>query len=160
MDYKAGGKMISGTAVNGLRQGHSKASLVGRREGENGVVFDGVYQSGPNAGQKNTTAAFGSDFYTDLKNQNFLDMFIYKSDFIKLRNVTLTYDFTSLLSSNLKFVKGLTVSASCRNAAIIKKYVPDVDPEATASTSDAKAGYEATSLPTTRVWGFNVNMKF
>jgi len=159
-DYKAGGQLISGTAVNGLRQGHNKASLVGRREGENGVVWDGVYQSGPNAGQKNTTAVFGSDFYTDLKNQNFLDMFVYKSDFIKLRNVTLTYDLSSLVGSQLKFVKGLTLSASCRNALLIKKYVPDVDPEATASTSDQKAGYESTSLPTTRVWGFNVNMKF
>lgn len=159
-DYKAGGKMISGSNLNSLRQGHSKASLVGRREGETGVVFPGVYASGPNAGQPNTTPVFGQIFYTDYRAQQIADPFIYKSDFIKLRNVTLSYDFTSLVSSQLGFVKGMTLSLSCRNVAIIKKFVPDLDPEAVASAGDDRAGYEAVALPTTRSWGANLNVKF
>lgn len=127
-DYKAGGRFISGSALNALRQGHSKASLVGRRPGENGVVFPGVYKDGANAGKPNETAVFGKDFYTDYRGQQIADPFVFKSDYIKLRNVTLSYDFTSLMGG-VKFVKGLTLSLSCRNVAIIKKYVPDIDPE-------------------------------
>jgi hypothetical protein len=52
------------------------------------------------------------------------------------------------------------LSASCRNVAIIKKYVPDIDPEQIASSGDDRAGYEAVALPTTRTWGVNLNVKF
>lgn len=159
-DYKAGGKMISGSALNALRQGFSEASLVGRRDGENGVVFDGVYVSGPNAGKPNTTAVPGRIFYTDYRSLQIADPFIYKSDYVKLRNITLTYDFSKLIGSRVQFVKGLTLSASCRNVAILKKYVPDIDPEQIASAGDQRAGYEAVALPTTRAWGLNLNVKF
>lgn len=159
-DYKAGGKMISGSALNSLRQGHSKASLVGRGPGETGVVFPGYYEKGTRAGQLNTTAIFGQQFYAGYRNLQIADPFIFKSDYIKLRNITLSYDFTSLVGNNAKFIKGLTLAASCRNVAIIKKYVPDIDPEAVASSGDQRAGYEAVSLPTTRNYGINLNVKF
>lgn len=157
-DYKAGGKLLSSTALNGLRQGHSKASLVGRREGENGVVFPGIYASGTDAGKPNTTAVFGQQFYADYRNLQIADPFVYKSDYIKLRNITLTYDFSRLVGT--KYVKGLVLSASCRNVAILKKYVPDIDPESVASSGDFRVGYEAVSLPTTRTYGVNLNVKF
>jgi len=159
-DYKAGGKILSGSALNSLRQGHSKASLVGRNPGENGVVFPGVYLDGPNVGKPNTTASFGQTFYADYRSLQIADPFVYKSDFLKLRNITISYDLTSLIGSRLKVVKGLTLSASCRNVATLKKYTPDIDPEALASTGDFRAGYEAVSLPTTRTWGVNLNVKF
>jgi TonB-linked SusC/RagA family outer membrane protein len=160
-DYKAGGKVISGSAVNNLRQGFSKASLVGRGPGEYGVVFPGIIDAAyPGAGQPNTFAVFGKDFYTDYRSKQIADPFIYKSDYIKLRNITLSYDFTKLVGSGISFVKGLTLSASCRNVAILKKYIPDIDPEQLASSGDFRAGYEAVALPTTRTWGLNLNVKF
>jgi len=166
IDGKAGGKMISGTALNGLRQGHSKASLVGRRDGEEGVVFPGVFETGPNAGLENgstpaaTVPVFGRIFYTDYRGKQIADPFVYKSDYAKLRNITLSYDFSSLIGSGAKFVKGLQLNLSCRNVAIIKKYVPDIDPEQVASSGDDRAGYEAVAIPTTRTWGVNLNVKF
>jgi len=169
VDGKFGGKMISGTAINGLRQGHSKASLVGRRDGENGVIFPGVFEpdpTNPNAGLMNgstpaaTKAVFGRVFYTDYRGKQIADPFVFKSDYIKLRNITLSYDFSSLIGSRVRFVKGLSLSASVRNVAIIKKYVPDIDPEQIASSGDDRAGYEAVALPTTRTWGLNLNVKF
>lgn len=158
IDYKAGGKMLSSTALNALRQGHSKASLVGRREGENGVVFPGIYQSGPDVGKPNTTAVFGQQFYADYRNLQIADPVIFKSDFVKLRNITLTYDMSSLVGN--RYVKGIVLSAACRNVAIIKKYVPDIDPEAVQSSGDFRVGYEAVSLPTTRSYSLNLNVKF
>src|SRR5690606_25893554 len=46
IDYKFGGTVLSSTHLNMLRQGHSKLSLEGRREGENGLTFPGVYANG------------------------------------------------------------------------------------------------------------------
>lgn len=157
MDFRAGGKMLSGTALNGLRQGHSKASLEGRKQGQAGLTFPGVYDNG----NPNTSVVTDlQGFYGDYRGQNLLDPFVFKSDFIKLRNITLSYNLTSLVASKLKFVRGLSLSVSCRNVAIIKKYVPDIDPESVASTGDFRVGYEQSSLPTTRTYGASINVKF
>ncbi|BAV06770.1 TonB-linked outer membrane protein, SusC/RagA family [Filimonas lacunae] len=153
IDYKAGGKILSSTALNGLRQGHTKASLVGR---EGGVVFNGVQADGTN----NNKAVDPQTFYTQYRNQQIADPFVFKSDFIKLRNITLSYDLTRVVGDKVKFVKGLILSATCRNVAIIKKYLPDLDPEAFASSGDNRVGYEQTTLPTTRNYGINLNVKF
>ncbi|MFD0749572.1 SusC/RagA family TonB-linked outer membrane protein [Mucilaginibacter calamicampi] len=152
IDGKFGGKMFSSTALNGLRSGMSQASLVGR----DGVVFDGVL---PN-GNKNNVSVDPRIFYADYRTLQIADPFVFSSDFIKLRNITLTYDFTKLMSKNVKFVKGLSVSVFCRNAALLMKRIPDVDPEAFASTSDSRLGYEQHTEPTTRTLGLNLNVKF
>src|SRR5699024_10989281 len=69
IDYKFGGKILSSTALNGLRQGHTKASLVGR---EGGVIFPGVRADGT----PNTVAVDPQTFYTDYRNLQIADPFI------------------------------------------------------------------------------------
>jgi hypothetical protein len=141
------------------RQGHSKLSLEGRREGENGLIFPAVKESGePN----NVAVTDLQGFYTDYRNTQIGDPFTFKSDFVKLRNVSVSYNFTSLLrnASALSFVKGLTLTAACRNVAILYKDLPGLDPEAVQSSGDFRAGYENSSLPTTRNFNFTLNVKF
>jgi len=152
VDGKFGGKVFSSTALNGLRSGIGKNSLVGR----GGVVFDGVLPDG----SKNTVSVAPQTFYAQYRSQNIGDPFVFSSDFIKLRNITLTYDLSRFISNRAKFVKGLTVSAFCRNAALLMKHIPTVDPEAFASTSDSRLGYEQHTEPTTRTLGLNLNVKF
>jgi len=152
IDGKFGGKVFSSTALNGLRSGQSQASLVGR----NGVVFDGVL---PN-GSQNTISVAPQTFYAQYRSANIGDPFVFSSDFIKLRNITLTYDLTRFVGKRVTFVKGLTVSAYCRNAALLMKHIPTVDPEAFASSSDSRLGYEQHTEPTTRTFGLNLNVKF
>jgi TonB-linked SusC/RagA family outer membrane protein len=152
VDGKFGGKVFSSTAINGLRSGQGKQSLVGR----SGVIFDGVL---PN-GTQNTISVAPQTFYANYRSQNIGDPFVFSSDFIKLRNITLSYDLTPLMIKKTKFVKGLTLSAFCRNAALIMKHIPTVDPEAFASSSDSRLGYEQHTEPTTRTLGLNLNVKF
>jgi hypothetical protein len=151
IDYKKGGKILSSSNLNFLREGLSKESLVGR---EGGVTFDAVNADGT----PNTTAVNAEDFYANYRSQGILDPFIYKSDFIKLRNVSVSYDFSKMVKA--KFIKGLVLSAVCHNVLIIKKYTPNIDPEAISSSGDILTGYEQSSLPTTRTYGFNLNVKF
>jgi TonB-linked SusC/RagA family outer membrane protein len=159
IDYKFGGKVMSATALNMLRQGLSKASLVGRRDGENGIVFPGINQG---TGQSNTVAVTDlQGFYADYRNLQIGDPFVFKSDFVKLRSISLTYNFTDLMkkAGYLKFFKGLSLSGSVRNVAILHKDLPGLDPEAIQSSGDTRTGYENSSLPTTRSYNLSLNVK-
>jgi TonB-linked SusC/RagA family outer membrane protein len=167
IDYKLGGTVLSSTLLNMTRQGFSKLSLEGRREGENGLVFPGVYDANPdpniNDWQPNTTAVTDlQTFYADYRNLQIGDPFTFKSDFVKLRNISLSYNLTNVLNkvNFLGFVKGLILTASCRNVGILYKDIPGLDPEAIQSSGDFRAGYENASLPTTRNYMFGLNVKF
>lgn len=163
IDYKFGGTVLSSTALNLLRQGLSEESLVGRREGEKGIDntnFPAVYVG---SGLPNTTPfADLQTWYADYRNLQIGDPFIFKSDFVKLRNVSLSYNFSTLLkkASAMKFVQGLVLSGSVRNVAILYKDLPGLDPEAIQSSGDVRAGYENSSLPTTRNYNVSLNLKF
>lgn len=161
VDYKFGGTVLSATLLNMTRGGLSKLSLIGR---EGGYVFPGV---NVNTGQPNTVAipVTGNGlqtFWTNHRNDQIGDPFTFKSDFIKLRSLSLAYNFSDLIHKVdlLKFVKGLSLSASCRNVAIIYKDLPGLDPEAIQSSGDIRAGYENSSLPTTRNYNLTLNVKF
>lgn len=160
IDYKFGGKVLSSTHLNMLRQGLSVMSLEGRREGENGLVFPGVYES---SGEPNTTAVTNlQSFYADYRNLQIGDPFTFKSDFVKLRNISVSYDFTNAVQNvpALSFVKGLRLTAACRNVAILYKDFPGLDPESMQSSGDFRAGYEDAALPTTRNFNFTLNVRF
>lgn len=160
IDYKFGGTVLSATHLNMLRQGHSILSLEGRREGENGLIFPAVYE---NSGEPNSTVVDNlQSFYADYRNLQIGDPFTFKSDFVKLRNISLSYNFTDVIEKvpALKFVKGLTLSAACRNVAILYKDLPGLDPESVQSSGDFRAGYENSSLPTTRNYNVSLNVKF
>jgi len=159
-DYKFGGTVLSSTLLNMTRQGHSMLSLEGRREGEAGLTFPGVYAS---TGEPNTSVVTDlQGFYGDYRNLQIGDPFTFKSDFVKLRSISLSYDLTNVMrgSSFLGFVKGLTLTGSVSNVYTLYKDIPNLDPEALQSSGDIRAGYENSALPTTRNYMFSINAKF
>jgi hypothetical protein len=72
----------------------------------------------------------------------------------------LSYNLTSAVSKVdfLKFVKGVTLTASVRNAATLYKEIPNVDSEQISTTGDN--GYEGGALPVTRNYSFGLNVRF
>lgn len=160
IDYKLGGTVLSSTLLNMTRQGMSQLSLEGRREGETGLTFPGVYRS---TGLPNTTVVTDlQGFYGDYRNLQIGDPFTFKSDFVKLRSVSLSYNLTNVINKVgfLGFIKGLSFTASSRNVAILYKDIPNLDPEAIQSSGDTRIGYENSSLLTTRDFMFGLNIKF
>jgi hypothetical protein len=153
IDFKLGHKMISGTNFNAYRHGLHKATLPGREEGV--IVGNGVNPDG----QVNTTAAEVQAFYEVIRSANIMEPIVYNAGFWKLRQVTLGYDLTRFLPANM-LIKGLRLSAVANNVAILKKWVPNIDPESFGYTSDNIVGLEAPGLPTTRSVGFNLNVRF
>jgi TonB-linked SusC/RagA family outer membrane protein len=154
IDFKLGSKMIAGSNMNALRHGLHKRTLVGREQGY--VIGDGVNPDG----RVNTAKADLQPFYETPNVLGVNEDFVFEAGFWKLRQITLGYDFTKHLK-NVKFIKGLKLSAIANNVAIIKKWTENMDPENIANVSDNETGLDFwTAVPPTRSIGVNLNIKF
>lgn len=153
IDYKLGHKLISGTHTNAYRHGLDKATLEGREQGF--VVGDGV---NPN-GEINTAQSPVQTYYETIRSGRMSEQSVFNAGSWQLRQLTLGYDFTSLVPEN-NFIRGLRLNLVSNNVAVIKKWVPHIHPDQNGIISDNNAGLEATGLPVTRSIGFNLNVKF
>ncbi|MBC7891921.1 MAG: SusC/RagA family TonB-linked outer membrane protein [Sphingobacteriaceae bacterium] len=160
IDYKLGNKMISGTNRNLIRHGLHQMTLVGRGSADNRMVGEGVIL-GADVATSSTpnTTPVSYQLYYETMVAGITEPTVYDAGFVKLRQVTLGYDFTKFLPKTM-FIKGLKLSAVANNVAILKKWVPNIDPEQFGYSSDNIAGLEATGLPTARSIGFNLNARF
>ncbi|MDH0673701.1 SusC/RagA family TonB-linked outer membrane protein [Empedobacter sp. GD03861] len=135
--------MLEETAANGVR--------------ENGVVADGVmWDEGTKSYVKNTTEVSAYDYYKAYYNgvdsQNVFD-----ADYIKLREVTLSYTFPKKWAGPFANV---TVSAFGRNLATWGLDKKGFDPEMASYGSGNIQGIEGGSLPSTRTYGMNLKLQF
>jgi TonB-linked SusC/RagA family outer membrane protein len=150
IDFKAGAKILSNSNLNFLREGLSQPSLVGR---EGGVIFPGVNTDG----SANKTAVEAQAFYTNYRTTNIATPFVYDADFIRWRTLSVSYDLTRFVKNT--FIKEVKLSAMVHNVLMIKKHIDNLDPEAQVSASDNLQGIEAHTLPTTRSYGLNLNVR-
>ncbi|MDB5239973.1 MAG: SusC/RagA family TonB-linked outer membrane protein [Spirosoma sp.] len=155
IDFKIGGKIISGTNLNLFRHGLQKETLIGRGDADNKMVGVGVNAKG----EVNTVRAFVQDYYSVGRSKSLGEQVLYDASYSKLRQISIGYDFTKLLPKSL-FIKGIRLNAVANNVAILKKSLPNLDPEQFGFSSDNLIGLESTGLPTARSIGFNLNVRF
>jgi hypothetical protein len=163
VDFKLGGKVLSGTNFNAYRHGLHKESLLGREGGDlaanNGADWGAVIGDGVNqASEPNTVAAKNEDYFSVVRGSQLIEPVIYDAGYWKLRQITIGYDFSKYLSPNWP-IKGVRLSFVANNIAMLKKWAPNIDPESFSYTSDNVVGLESPSVPTTRSIGFNLNVK-
>ncbi|MGM9698967.1 MAG: SusC/RagA family TonB-linked outer membrane protein [Prevotella sp.] len=131
--------MLEETAANGIR--------------ENGILLDGVIDEN---GTKNTTVADGQtyceDFYTGPAAQS-----VFKSDYVKLREINIGYTFKLRPNS---FIKLLRVSAYGRNLAVWGPDTKHFDPEMMVTSSGNVQGIEGGATPGVANFGASVSVKF
>lgn len=152
IDYRIGGKMLSGTNFNAVRHGLHKMTLQGR---EGGVVGEGVNQKG----EVNAVAAPVQAYWEIVRSQGLVEPVVYDAGFWKLRQISLGYDFTKFLPEKSP-IRGVKFNVVANNVLMLKKWVDNIDPESFGYSSDNLVGMESTGLPTTRSLGFNLNVKF
>lgn len=152
IDFKLGNQMMSGTNFNATRHGLHKMTLPGR---ETGVIGEGVNEQG----EVNTVAAESQRYWEVVRSQQLVEPIVYNAGYWKLRQITIGYDFTPHLSDNFP-VKSLVLNVVANNVAMLKKWVPNIDPETFGYSSDNLMGLESTGVPSTRSIGFNLNVKF
>lgn len=151
IDGKFGGYIYSGTNAFGMYRGKTLETLPGR---EGGIVADGIDEA---TGAKNTVNVNTHDYYQSIA-LSISTPFVYKSDFIKLRQVIFSYNVPSKLMAKSPF-KGASVSLVGRNLLMIMKKTPNIDPESTYNSGNAQ-GLEYYGAPPVRSFGINLNLKF
>jgi TonB-linked SusC/RagA family outer membrane protein len=152
VDYKLGGKMLSGTNFNAVRHGLHKMTLEGRTSGVTGI---GVNQSGT----ANTAITPVQTYWEHLRSQALVEAVVYNAGYWKLRQISLGYDFTRFVPSKWP-VKGVKLDFVANNVLMLKKWVDNIDPETFGFGSDNQVGLESAGLPSTRGIGLNLNIKF
>ncbi len=156
IDGKFGGSLYSGTNWNLTLAGLTKKTLEGR---ENGLVVSGVDKSGnpftQTVAPKDLRTYWG---FIGAENGGISEEFVYSSDFIKFRQLSLTYSFPKKLLANT-FIGSASISLIGRNLFYLFKKIDNVDPEADLNSLNSQ-GIERFGLPATRTYGFSLNVKF
>jgi TonB-linked SusC/RagA family outer membrane protein len=155
IDFKLGDDYLNifGANRDYWRHGKHKGTLPGRDVGY--MIGEGVNPDG----SVNTTQAQIQPYYEAFTGNNIMDPFLVKAGFWKLRQISMGYDFYKLIP-RIQFIKGLKVSLVSNNVAILKKWVPNLDPENISDFDDTSVSGNVSSYPTTRTIGFNLNVKF
>ncbi len=158
-DWKKGGYMHSG--LNALLNAYGMSKETEDREAA--YVYDGV------KGYQDANGNLVVDGANDIeikKNKvlydevlwNITEADIYKTSYIRLREVTIGYDLPEKWMNN-KRIKTARFYLTGRNLWLYTKY-PNFDPESSTSSGNGMGGFEFVSLPNARSVGAGLKVTF
>lgn len=158
IDFRIGGQVYSGSDAGLDAMGVSKRSLEYREEG--GLVVDGVVNTGTPEDpvyETNTANVSAQDYWGAMS--GIVSNYIYDQTNIRLRELTISYNLPQKVLANT-FIKKASIGLVGRNLFFLYKEIDNFDPESSYSTSNYAQGMLWYNLPTTRSFGFNVNISF
>lgn len=118
-----------------------------------GIILPGVLEDGtPN------DIRIESDIFAEGWVSSPHARFVYDATYIKLRELVLTYDLPRELMNKTPLY-GASISFVGSNLWIIKKDLPHADPEASQGAGNIQ-GWQSGVMPTTRNFGFSLNLQF
>ena len=89
------------------------------------------------------------------------DEFVFDASYIKLREVTLSYELPKSILRKAMYIQKANVYLSGRNLLLFGTNIPHIDPELDAgATTSNLHGYEYANSPTTRNITFGINISF
>lgn len=157
IDAKYGGSVYSGTNHDMTLVGLTKRTLEGR---ETGLVVSGTDNA---TGQPFTMTVAPENLRTYYgfigeESAGIAEEFVYSTDFIKFRELSMSYNLPKKVLENI-FINELRFSLIGRNLFYISKKIENVDPEAGLNNLNSQ-GIERFGIPSTKSYGFSVNIKF
>ena len=150
LDYNYGNKILSATNYGAIFRGLHKMTLEGR---------DGITKGVTETGAPNTKTADAQGYYRALA-QNVTSIHVLDGDFIKLRQVQLGYTVPAEIMERVPLFRSASISLVARNLWTIMRNSDNIDPESQFGSTVQYTGIEGTSLPSTRTYGVNLNLKF
>ena len=161
LDWRKGGKFWSNTAEMMTWNGNSTATMYNERQPF--VIPNSVKIVNGNYVENDVPVAWNAmySYYNHSTNTSQYENFVISRSFLKLREVSLTYDVPRKFLAKTPF-KQLQVSAIGRNLFM---WTPSennfVDPEATNYGNDINSEFgEFTAAPTTRTFGGSIKVTF
>ena len=144
-DWNKGGKMYHGTLGTLEYFGTTKNSLPYH---EGTMVGEGIDEA---TGQPNTKEVLKQEWYMEY--YDITEAMVYDMSYVKLRDITLTYDVPRFAGINL------SVYGFARNVLIWSK-LSDFDPESSQSNGNMSGYFERYSLPATSSFGAGMKITF
>jgi iron complex outermembrane receptor protein len=138
------------------------ANAVGGVVYHDGMILDGVKavtSGGTTKYEKNDIIIAAPTYYQSYINDNnsgWPPDRISKNDYIKLREIAISYTIPRRISDKLK-IQQLSLNAAVRNLGYIYKSIPNIDPESTIGAQDF---VENSFYPSIRSFNFGVNLSF
>lgn len=124
-----------------------------------GLILSGVKDNGNGNYTANdaiiTSQEYWSTFIQDM-NEWFQPDYLYKNDYIKVREVSFAYTVPKAISNKFKMEK-VALSVFGRNLFFLYKTMPNIDVESTLGSDSFE---EYTYLPSTRSYGFKIDVSF
>ena len=160
VDFRIGGDLYSATASNLYTRGNAAGTVV-NGERQDFIVSNSVVQT-PNGYTENKVPVTHQNYWERIGstgNYGLPEMYTYDATNIRLRNITLGYDFNKAMLKNTPFQR-LRLSATCNNVWMIHYNLPGIDPESVSATNTNATGFENGAAPTSRSFTFNVTVGF
>lgn len=155
-DWREGGVVNSRTVLIGGTSGMMDFTAAGREEG---IISEGVIQNADGSYRPNDVRISGRDYYWWRYNRGNEEIGMFDASFVKLRELTLGYNIPEKLLQNT-FINSMTLSIVGRNLALWTEN-PHFDPETISFNGGTIIpGVEDMATPSTRSFGFNVNVTF
>ena len=123
-----------------------------------GVILPGVTADGAPNTTRARTDYYAGIWYWGNSSRNPAELTVYDASYIKLRELTLSYELPVSKWTKGSIAKG-SLTLIGRNLWIIDKNVPFADPESGLGAGNAQ-GYLSGSFPTLRTVGLNLNLEF
>lgn len=147
------------TDIKTLLPDHNATAPNGAKVYHNGVILPGVTESG----EENTTVVDAPYYYINSfywgSNAWNEKAAIYKNNYIKVREVALTYRIPASVSNRMK-LNNLRISLIGRNLFYVHRTIKNLDPEAPIGSQWYRQGIDEGSAATTRSFGFSINANF
>lgn len=170
VDAKWGGQVYSGTNADAYTNGLHKNTLDGRgqcdqQRGDSGYPEDcfvgegviGSVQDGEvTVDGENDVGVRPSEYYGQI-GSSIAEEFIYDANFVKLRQVRITYELPNSLITQTPLSRA-QVSLVGRNLLYLYDSVPNVNPESSYN-NDSAPGFERAGVPETRSFGFTLSVQ-
>ena len=161
LDMRYGGHVMSATNAVAYSSGLHKETADARA---NGLTVSGVDTEG---NEKTwtipaTTSADNSSYLIDNYYSRYAQItenVVYDASFIKLRELSLGYNFPSALLSKTPF-QSASISLVGRNLWLMWSKVDNIDPESAYTTGNTTTGLEYFAMPATRSVGLNISLGF
>ncbi|SFD10863.1 TonB-linked outer membrane protein, SusC/RagA family [Chitinophaga sp. CF118] len=159
-----GSLMAIGTSAYTLDRGSTTVfpGVLGHLNTAGEIVHNDAAAEKPGVGGNNTTAVALDQAWYQGNGGGFgaqTETFIDDGSYIKLREVSLSYDFNLAKSGNGKFIKTISASAFARNILIWSPY-KGIDPETSLTGATNAQGIDYFNMPGTSSYGLNLKFKF
>ncbi|MDE5923533.1 MAG: TonB-dependent receptor, partial [Muribaculum sp.] len=157
-----GGHAYSFTNAILAYQGKLENSLPGRNDG---LVVEGVNVSTDAEGNtvyklNRTPTEQINKYYTTYFARDNAEENVFKTDFLKLKEMRLDYNIPRKVCRKLKVLQGASIGAYATNVFCISDF-PQFDPEAgNIVGTNIYSGIEIGAMPMTRTYGFNLKLSF